>query len=659
MGLLRRYSDLPRKSLAIALCAACTAPIGWAQTPDLQPQRPSAPLFLRPYKAPMTPLNRLSNSGRMAQLVRAGKLYLTVQDAIALAIENNIDVEIARYDPSSSPIYNEWYLEVLQAGGSLPGVPSGSSQVGSVSSGQGVSGSQAAAGVSTAGSSRSTSTTANATISQIGPVTPVLDPVIQESSVFSHQSYPQPEVLQSGVFNLISDTRINSVSINQGWLLGGQATVSFRESYLNENAPTSFLNPTEAPVLSLSLQQNFWQGFGVALNARNIVVQEGTLKAAPLNFKGTVIGIVVNVLNYYYGLVADYEDLKAKQSALAVAQQFYEDNKKQVQIGTMAPLDVTTAEAQVASSQQDLVVSETTLEQQEVQLKDALSRTGIADPLLREVEIIPLDRIVVPEQDNLPPLKDLVAEALKGRTDLAVEKINLNNSEVSAMGTENGILPRVIGLASATDQGLSGVPKVVQIPPTTGSAGYTAAPVPYFVGGLGNAVGQVFRRNFPSQSAGVALPETLRNREAQADYALDQLSFRQSQLQNRKDLNELVVDVSNQIVGLQQARVRYQAALKNSILEQQLLDAEQKKFSLGASTTYNVVTQQRDLVAAQSSEVAALVAYSNAKVGLNQTLGTTLEENHVTMREALNGRVEHPSSVPATLPTVPGANTLP
>jgi outer membrane protein TolC len=592
-------------------------------------------------------------------------MYLTVQDAIALALENNIDLESARYNP----LMNEWSLQRLQAGGALPGVPSGASQAGSVASGQGVTGSQSAAGVSATGGSNNTNNSSNATISQIGPVTPSLDPTFQFTQTFSHRSILMPNTLQAGVYNLIDLTRNNTTSLTEGFITGGQASITYRDSYLKENAFSDILNPSSSPVLSLSVNHNFLQGFGVAVNSRNITVAKNTLAMSDTVFKGQVISVVAEVLSLYYGLVADYEDVKAKQSALDVARTFYENNQKQVQIGTMAPLDVTTAEAQVASSQQDLVVSQTTLQQQQVSLKNVISRSGLADPLFAEVEIIPLDKIDVPEQDNLPPLNSLIATARAKRTDLAIEQNDIKNTEITALGTANGVLPQLAALVGASNQGLSGAPNPAPIrssgqvqtgaspsqpgfgacPPSVGPPGSICElPNSYFVGGIGNALGQLFRRDFPTERAGGFVSATLRNRQASADATVDQLSLRQSQLQLQKNINQLAVDVSNQVVGLQQARARYQAAVRNRILEQQLLEAEQKKFALGASTTYNVVQQQRDLSAAQSSEVAALVTYSNARVSLDQTLGTTLEVNHVSVQEALTGRVSRTSAVPAS-----------
>lgn len=655
-----------RKLVASALCVTSAALPCWSQQSAIAPERPGANIFFRPYEAEFIPPIRTGNSLRMRDLVRGGKLYLTAQDAIALALENNIDIESARYNP----LLLASQVRRTEAGGALAGVPSARSQSGSVQNGQGVAGSQAAAGVSGGGNTQQSSTT-NATITQIGPVTPTLDPVFQDVQSYTHQSSPQPNPRQSQVLNLIANTRNYSTSISQGFLSGGQVSLTYKDSYLNENAPTDLLNPTNGVSTQLLFQHNLLRGFGVGVNSRTITVAKANLNLSDTTFKAEVITIVANVLNLYYGLVADYEDLKAKQSAAAVAERFYEDNQKQVQIGTMAPLDVTTAEAQLASSQQDLVVSQTTLAQQQVQLKNVLSRTGTADPLLANVDIVPLDPIVVPERDNLPPMKELLATAMANRTDVATLNVNFTNAQVNALGTQNGVLPQLAVTASATTQGLSGTPQIVPVLRNTGQTSVGSGPKsgfipcsisptglcqvsdPYFQGDIGTALGQMVRRNFPTQRAGVFFNATIRNRSAQADNAIDQLSLRQSELANKRSLNQIAVDVSNQVIGLQQARVRYQAAVRNRILSQQLLDAEQKKFTLGVSTTFAVVQQQRDLAAAQSSETASLAAYSNARIGLDQTVGLTLEQNHITVREALDGKIQRQSTLPATLPEKP------
>jgi outer membrane protein len=632
-----------RDSVVIGLCwlvpvtqllAQSTAPIG------IEPVRSTAPILWRPYKPVEVPPMRLANSGRMKLLIRAGKLYLTAHDAVALALENNIDIESARYNGS----LQSWNLERAQAGGALPGVPSAASQTSSIQNGQGVLGSQQAAGVTIAGSRGGSSGTTNAQVAQVGPVTANLDPSIQESTSFIHRSNPQPNSVQSITDLLVQGARNYTASYQQGFLTGGGVTVTFANHYLNENAPTDTLNPSVAPTLSISVQQNLLQGLGIAVNARTITVAKANLQDSDLNFQTQVSRTVVNVLNVYYSLVGDYDDLMAKQGALETAQRFYDESKKRLDLGALAQLDVTTAQNQVATSQQALIASQTARGQQELQLKNLISRTGIGDPVIADVEIIPIDHLVIPATDDIPPIKDLVKQALANRSDLVVERGNLKTQEISNLGTINGLLPTAQVFATQSNAGLAGTPRVVQ-----GLTGpYTADP--FLVGGIGTALGQVFRHNYPTQSVGVFGQLQIYDRQAQADYAIDQLSFRQQQLVTAKDMNQAQVDVTNSVVALRQARARYDAAVQSRILEQQLADAEEKKFTLGASTPYDVVVQQRDLATAQSAELAALVTYQNARTSLDQTLGATLQVNHVSLAEAETGKISQTSALPDVLP---------
>ncbi len=631
---------LPHGRGSVSLCRQavailCLATLTWAQdTSTIEPIRPQAPLIIRPYRPVTVPPVRLANSPRLQELVRAGTLYLTAQDAIALALENNIDIEVSRYNPFISA----WNLERSQAGGALPGVPSSASQAGSVATGQGVAGSQAAAGVSVPGASSSVNKNSNATISQIGPVTQNLDPIVQETTTFSHTSTPQPDPFQSQVLSLAQNTRGYTGTFQQGLLSGGIASISYSEHYLNENAPTDVLNPTVAPSVSVTIQHNFLQGFGIAANARTITVSRMNLNTTELNFKNQVAGMVSQVLNLYYNLAGDYEDLRAKRSASETAQTFLRDVNRQVEIGSVAPTDAIAAQTTVATTAQAVVDSDAALRQQELSLKNLISRMGAADPVLSNVRIVPIDSIEIPASDDLPSVSQMVQQAMANRADLAAELAGEKANEVSALGTKNGLLPTLQGVAVTSQAGLAGTPKTVT---EDGTIEQSAAK---FRGGMGTALAQVFGRDFATDVAAVFYQEPVRNRQAQADYAIDLLTLRQTQLGNRKDLNQVEVDVRNGVVALQQARARYDAALRNRTLQQQLFDSEQKRFRLGASTPYDVAVEQRDLISAQSSAVAALVTYSTARVALDQTLGTTLERNHVSMQEVKSGRL--PASAP-------------
>ena len=618
------------------LSCLCSALVLRGQNAAIDPARPSANVLIRPYLAPTVPPIRLADSSRLAALMRGGTLYLTVQDAIALALENNIDIEVARY----GPILATWNLERSEAGGALPGVPSGASQAGSVASGQGIVGSQAAAGVAGGGGAGNGGTSSNATISQVGPVTQNLDPSLQEASTFSHISSPQANPTQTLSSVLVSNTRVHNVSWQQGFLTGGGYTLSYTDHYLNESAIGDLLNPSSAPNLSLSFQHNLLQGLGIAVNARTININKINLSTSDLTFRTQVIGVVVNVLNSYYSVVADEEDIRAKQSAVDAAQQFFQESKRREELGALSGLDVSTSESQLAATQRDLVIAQTALLQDEVQLKNLLSRRGVLEPTLAGARLMLLDRIVVPDRDDLAPLDDLVQQALANRSDIASAKANISTAQVSALGTINGVRPNVQVFGGTSQAGLAGAAQHTPF----------GSPDPYVVGGIGTALGQVFRRNYPTERIGVFGQVRINNRQAQADEGIDQLQLRQTELTTQKTLNQVQVDVSNYVVALRQARVRYQAAVQNRVLQTQLLEAEQRKFVLGASTPYNIVTEQRDLVAAQATEVNALASYQAARIALDETLGATLEANHVSIGEARSGVVSRTSALPASLP---------
>jgi outer membrane protein TolC len=556
-------------------------------------------------------------------------LYLTAQDAIALALENNIDIEIARYNP----LISEWQLIRSQAGGPLPGIPSNASQAGAVASGQGVAGSQSAAGVSTGQGGGGGGQTANATISQVGPATQTLDPAFQSTSTFSHTSSPQPNATQSLTSNLISNTRAYTNAVKDGFLTGGNVTLTYSDHYLRENAPTDLLNPSVAPNLSLSFQHNLLNGFGIATNARNITVAQIGVQTADLNFRNTVSSITAQVLDAYYGLAENQRALEAAQKAVEVARAFEDVVKKQMDNGAAAPPDLVAARSQTALAEGNVADSDAAVKNQELRLKSLISRNAVADPVFQAARITPLDRITIPQTDDTPPLEDLVRTAIANRPDLAVDSNQERSSEISALGTRNGLRPTLQVLGGISQVGLAGDPT----PPSP----FRPSADPYFVGGIGTALGQVFRRNFSSENGGAVFVTQIGNHQAQADFAIDQLQLRQTQLSTRKDLAQVEVDVLNGVIALRQARAQYEAATHNRILQEQLLTGERAKFDLGASTPFNVTQQQRDLISAQSQELAAEVAYKSARIALDVTLGTILEANRVSIA---NGEVIPPPS---------------
>lgn len=626
----RHVFAILRPAVVAALCCTLSLSVASGQSPVVEPIGSAAPALWRPYVAPQVPPVRLTNSGWVKNLIRAGNLYLTVQDAIALVLENNIDIAVARYNPVAAL----WQIERAEAGGALPPPLSLASQVGSVAPGQGVIGSETSADViPTQNSSPTISRSSNVTMSPVGTVAQTFDPVFQEASVVSHTSLPQFNSVLSDTSVLLSNIHASTGTLQEGFLTGGSVSATYTGHYLHENALTDILNPSVAANVSVSLQHNLLRGFGVAVNARYIAVAKIDERISDLYFKLQVTNAVARTLQLYYALVVGYEDVRAKESALELAQELYNENKRQAEVGTLTSLDVTTAEAQLAASQRDLLFAETTAGQEELQLKNLLSRTGPADPLLRDARIVPLDGIAMPPSDDLPPLETLVQQALRNRADLAVEKATIEAAQVSAIGTRNGILPVLQVFGSEADAGLAGTRRTIAI----GKA--TKTPDAFFAGGTGTALGQVFRRDFPTDRVGASFQAPILNRQAQSDHGIDQLSLRQLQLTNEKDINAVQVDLMSVMAVLQQARSRYKAAVAYRILQKQLLDSEREAYSAGTSTLYNIMQAAYGLESAQEAEAVALRSWNNAAIELDEIRGITLETNHVSIAEAKAGTV--------------------
>ena len=337
----------------IALAALTSACVLWQATAqevaELGVQRPSGPVVLRPYRPTTVAPVRLSSSKRLVDLIRAGKLYLTVQDAIALAIAGNLDLEVDRY----GPLIAEWQVQRAEAGGLLRGVQSGSSQIGQVASGQGVVGSQRAIGITNSNGGGNIGA-GGAVVSQIGPVTANLDPVLQNTTLFSHTTSPQVNTVQSQTSALVDTSHIYNTSLQQGLITGGYVQLSANESYLKENTPTDILNPSVAPRVQLYLQHSLLQGLGANLNSRFIRVSRNSARAAQQTFRSQLSNIVVSVVNMYWDLVADRALLEAAAHSRDVAGKFLQDTKTEISLGALARVEIYRAEGELATRSREV-----------------------------------------------------------------------------------------------------------------------------------------------------------------------------------------------------------------------------------------------------------------------------------------------------------------
>jgi outer membrane protein TolC len=619
--------------LALALPA-------FSQSAEITIENPKPVPFFGPLLRPfhlerriVSPAN-LTNTPRLESLVRAGNLYLSVRDVIALTLENNLDIAIQRYGPYMA-------REVLRRadGG---GLLRSDINTDIIAGPQSVS----TAGVSSSGSGLATGAGVGGTAGFVigyGPNPPALDPQISAQVLFGHYTTPETNITAVGTSALVQTLRQLNFSYSQQFVTGTSLGASYSSSRSDYNSPYFLLSPSTSGTADININQPLLQGFGRAVNNRNIRVAKNNMKVMDLTVKLQVITTISAVLNLYWDLVSFNEDLRIKKQGLALAQQLFEDNQAQVKLGTLPPIEVTRAAAEVSARKEDLLISETNLAQQETVLKNALSRNGVESVWLDAVHIVPLDSFEVPKTDDLKPTPELIEEAMQNRVELAQTKVNLDSSKINVQGTKNNLLPTLSAFADMNNQGLTGIPNpnYPGLPPSQ-----------FFVGGYGNLLAEEFRRNFPNYSAGFSFSIPLRNRQAQADYAMDQLTIRRSELQLQRLKNQIRVDVRNALIGLQQARARFETAVATRVLAEQSLKAEQDKFKYGATGTdvTTVIQAQKDLVNDQTLEAQAMANYTHARIGFDQALGRTLDVNHVSMEEAVSGKVARESVLPANLP---------
>lgn len=622
------------------ILAAFAAPLLQAQIPpdSGQPtiQVAKVPAEIRPYMAPSTPPIRLHNSSRLYGLMRAGNLYLTVADALALAIENNLNLEIDRYGPLNYAAQ----LERAKAGGPLRGVLSGINQIATADSGVGVAGTIVAAGLSSGTtSSGGVGGNGGATVSQIGAVVQNFDPTLQNASTFSHATTPYANAILAGSNSLVQDAHTYNTQLTQGLVTGGSIAYREYQQSFSENAPGDFVNPSSEARMDIIIRQPLLQNFGVGLNTRTIRVGRINVTASREMFRGQLLSLAASVLNYYYTLAAAGDELRARQQALEIAQKFLEDTRKEIASEAIPAIQLPPAEAEVSQRRQELQIAQSNVRQQEVLMKEAISHSE--DPTLESAGIVLVDRIQIPDTDDLPPLRELVTTAMAKRPDVAVSKYRDQTDEINLSGTTNPLLPTLNTLFQTYDRGVNGVGHIVDgVPPNSN-----------FIGGYARSFQQVLQHDFANYQGAAGFSIPFGNRSAQADYGIDQLQHRQSEVSSQKDVNTIVVEVSERVAALRQAHAHYDTARATRNLQEELLAADQQRFVTGGgnATFQTVMSDQRALVNAQISEVNALAGYAHARTSLDQVLGETLEKNNISLDEGLNGHVERQSQIPDVL----------
>lgn len=645
--MLERYIDIMlRCFMSVVVLALPTM----AQTPEISGS-PDGLFYglTKNYRPHPVPAATFDDSPRLEKLMRSGNIYLSIHDAIALALENNLDLEYARYNFRLS----DTNLARAKAGQLLRNVNTSVNQ-GPSSAQLGVlAGANQLGSTAAANSNSQSGVLSGLNVQLAGSAIPNLDPVLTGFWQFAHTTSPQPSSFVTVTNALISQFQNAIFGVQKSYLTGTTVQLGMTNTVgLNQNSPNNDFNPSTSAALQLQITQNLLQGFGIAVNSRAIRVAKNQRHQTDLAFEQQVISTVANVVSLYWDLVGFNQSLRIKQQALELNRMLYDDNKRRAEIGALAPIDVVQTEAEMKTAEQDVTVQESQVLQQEMLLKSVLTRGGLDNFALTMARIIPTDHIEVPAQEPVALLQDLIQEALSGRPEVEQSRVGLENARINMLGTKNALLPTLQAFVNLANNAQAGGVNPIPVPVTTnGTTTYvTRTPDtvnPFFLGGYGTILSQLFSRNFPNYTVGLQLSMPLRNRAAQADFATDQLNYRQSQIQDKQLQNNIKLNVANAYVALAHARGAYDTSVVARQLADQTLNGQRRRFELGALALLDVLIAQRDAETRQLAETDALNQYVRARTNLQQATGQILKGYDVDLQDAVTGVVtRQPDSIP-------------
>jgi outer membrane protein len=652
-------------ALAFRLAAQQTTPTLPAQSTPAAPQpwqpesvhqfdysvpRSAFPHVLQPYLSRELAQPSFVNSPRIDSLLHDGKIYLAIDDAIALALENNLDLEIARYN------LNIAEADVLRAksGGNILGVNTGVVQntpgggVGGLGGtvGSGTGGTTVAAGGAGTGTLGLVSSTLGIG-SSITSFDPQLTGTLQLDKNETQSTSPF-----SPVAIVAQNTYTAAFSYTQGFSWGGALTGGFNNTHLTTNNTTSLITPQLGSNFQFRFTQNLLQGFGLLPNTRFIRIAKNNREISDVAFRLQAITTVDQIENMYWDLVYAFENVRVQEEALAYAQRALEDAKRQAQVGTVPPIQVVSAQSTVSTDQQNLIVAQNNLQLQQLLMKNALSRS-IEDPILAEADVIPTSVMQVPPEEPVIPIQDLINDALQHRAELVESRIDLNSRSISNQAVRNALLPTLDAFAYYGGSGLGGdlnpacqfnkVPcsTIGSLPPSfrnSTSVGY------------GGTLNQLVNSTAPDKGIGLSLSIPIRNRLAQSNQVRSQLEYRQAQVRQHQLENQVRVEVRNAQFDVKQNRAAVQAAQSAVDLARQTLDADQQKLKVGLTTQTTILQDAATLTTGESNLVSAKAAYEKSRLELDRATGLLLEHAGIDVAEATRGQVTHLPRVPYVAP---------
>ena len=600
----------------------------------LQFEMPKSHNPLNAYSPNAVPEPVLANSSRLDQLIRDGKIYVSLKDAIDLALENNLDLAIARYN---LPIANTDIVRT-QAGGFFRGVNAGVVQgtPGGGVGGLGTGAPGAGAGGTTSGAGGAGAGASGLVQSTLGIGTPVnsYDPAINANLGVEHQTLPLSNLKLNGVPTLQNNTAQFNFNYTQSFPTGTTVSFLFQNFRQTTNSIFTNLSPVLNSYYRVEIQQPLLAGFGFGPNLRYLRIARNNKKISDIAFKDQVTATVTQVENIYWDLVSAYEQTQVNEQSSAFARQTLENTKKQLELQAVPEMDVVRAEAEVSKREQDLTVARTSLQLQETLMKNAITKS-LDDPTLEAMPVVPTDRMESAQITAATPIQDLIGTALHDRPELRESDVDLVNRRISRSAARNELLPSLSAVAFYGGTGLGGMLNPVFFPPGT-----NASSVPTDWGG---ALQNAFNGTAPDYYVGLNLNIPIRNRVAKADQYRSELEYRQAELRLEQLKKQVRIEVRNAQFALDQTGARVEAARKARDLAQRSFDITKKEQELGAGSIYQTLSAQRDLALAQLDLVSAITIHEKAKVELDRATGTTLEHNGILIQDAISGVVSSPA----------------
>ena len=628
--------------VALVLTAAAQNPNQYS-IPKSNPLNP-----LSQYQSVRVPEPSFQNTSRLQQLIKGNKLMLSLNDAIALALENNLDLAIARYNL----VIADTDIMRSKSGASIRGVATGLVQ-GTPGGGVGGfgSGAPSGAGGTSGGAGGAGSGASGLVQSTLGAGAPVenYDPQIIGSLNVEHSVTPLSNAVTTGTSQYALNSGAGSFQYAQAWATGTSMTVGFAGQRQTSNGLFDTLVPQLSSNLRLSLRQRLLAGAGLNANMRFIYIARNNREISDIAFRGQVIATVSQIQNIYWDLVNAYEEAQVKQRSLDIANKTLSDNREQVRIGALPAIEVMKAENEVATRNEELIQAQTQLQLQQLLMKNAVTR-DLADPTVSDADIVPIDTMKIPEHDKVVPVQDLLTEALGNRPELAQARIDLTNRQISRKAASNALLPQLDLVGWYGGSGLAGVQNVLNSTVPPGSIPPT---------GFGTALTNLFHNDFPDYGVGINLNIPIRNRAAKADQIRSELEYRQAQMRLRQLQNQINIEVRNAQFAVTQNRARVETARRARDLAARNFDIEQKKHQLGASTSNDVLNAERDLAVAESRLVATMSDYMKSVVELDRSTGNTLANLGIQIGDAESGKVGVEPVVPGVIPRTDVENAHP